>query len=77
MNSPGTQQNVYYSEVFTQEDRQGCGRKTGVVIHEELDYFITRGLRHTRIYIQCTNSFVHTENVFRSALQIAGKRRKA
>ena len=43
------------------------GRKSGVVVHEGLDYFITCGLRHTRIYIQCTNSFVHTEKVFRSA----------
>ena len=26
------------------------GRKTGMGVHEGLDYFITRGLRHTRIY---------------------------
>ena len=35
-----------------------------MVVHEGLDYFITRGLRHTRIYIQCTNSFIHTRTSF-------------
>ncbi len=38
-----------------------------------LDYFITCGLRHTRIYTVHTNSFVHSENIFWSALQNAGK----
>ena len=47
------------------------GRKTGLVIHKGLDYFITWTL--ARAYLH-TNSFVNTENVFRSALQNARKR---
>ena len=47
------------------------GRKTGVVVHEGLNYFITWTL--ARAYLH-TDSFVNTVNIFRSALQNAGKR---
>ena len=50
----------------------GSGRKTGVFVHEGLDYFITCMWTPGYAYLH-TNSFVHTENVFRSALQNAGK----
>ena len=36
------------------------GRKTGVVVHEGLDYFITCGLRHTSIYILTVSSTLRT-----------------
>ena len=36
------------------------GRITGVVIHEGLDYLITYGLRHTRIYILTVSSTLRT-----------------
>ena len=36
------------------------GRKTGVVVHEGLDYFITCGLRHKRIYILTVSSTPRT-----------------
>ena len=36
------------------------GRKTGVVVHEGLDYVITCGLRHTRIYILTVSSTPRT-----------------
>ena len=48
------------------------GRKTGVVVHKGFDYFRTWIPAHVYLGLH-TNSFVHTENVFRSALQNAGK----
>ena len=36
------------------------GRKTGMVVHEGLDYFITCGLRHTHIYILTVSSTLRT-----------------
>ena len=36
------------------------GRKTGMVVHEGFDYFITCGLRHMRIYILTVSSTLRT-----------------
>ena len=58
-----TRERVYYSRtplLRPPSKSDWSGRKTGVVVHEGLDYFITCGLRHTRIYILTVSSTPRT-----------------
>ena len=59
--------NSYYRAMYSRtpilrppSKSNGSGRKTGVVVHKGLDYFITCGLRHTRIYKLTVSSTLRT-----------------